>query len=135
MDRIIETSKVNAPLSAVYNQWTQFEEFPKFMQHVESVRQIDDTHLHWKANVGAKTLERDSEIVEQIPHQRIAWRSTALLRVVPRSGERIAAPDLNPCASERPLIFRTHPVVRIALAHDQNHLTGGMGCDPLLKLR
>jgi uncharacterized membrane protein len=77
MDRIIEKIKVNVPVRTAYNQWTQFEEFPKFMDHVESVRQLDDTHLHWTANVGGKTFEWVSEIVEQVPDQRIAWRSTA----------------------------------------------------------
>src|SRR5687768_13172832 len=77
MDRIIERIKINAPVGTVYNQWTQFEEFPKFMDHVESVQQLDDTHLRWKANVAAKAIEWDSTIVEQVPGQRIAWRSTS----------------------------------------------------------
>ena len=77
MNRIIEKIKVNAPVGAVFNQWTQFEAFPRFMDHVESVEQLDDTHLRWKANVGAKTIEWDSTIVEQVPDQRIAWRSTS----------------------------------------------------------
>ena len=67
---------VNVPVSTAYNQWTQFEEFPRFMSSVEQVKQIDDTHLHWRAVVGGKTKEWDSEITEQIPDQRIAWRST-----------------------------------------------------------
>jgi uncharacterized membrane protein len=71
-----ETIELNVPLSTAYNQWTQFEEFPKFMASVQEVRQIDDTHLHWKAVVAGKPKEWDSEIVEQIPDQRIAWRST-----------------------------------------------------------
>jgi uncharacterized membrane protein len=71
-----ESIDVNVPVSTAYNQWTQFEEFPRFMSSVEQVRQIDDTHLHWRAVVGGKTKEWDSEITEQIPDQRIAWRST-----------------------------------------------------------
>ncbi len=71
-----ESIDLNVPVSTAYNQWTQFEEFPKFMASVEEVKQIDDTHLHWRANVAGKTKEWDAEITEQIPDQRIAWRST-----------------------------------------------------------
>jgi uncharacterized membrane protein len=69
--------EVEAPLSTVYNQWTQFEEFPRFMEGIESVRQIDDKRLHWVANIGGKRKEWDAEIVEQTPDTRIAWRNTS----------------------------------------------------------
>ena len=71
-----ESVDIDVPVSTAYNQWTQFEEFPRFMSSVEEVRQIDDTHLHRRAVVGGRTKEWDSEITEQIPDQRIAWRST-----------------------------------------------------------
>jgi uncharacterized membrane protein len=71
-----ETIDINVPVSAAYNQWTQFEEFPRFMPTVESVKQIDDSHLHWKANVAGKVKEWDAEIIQQIPDQLIEWRST-----------------------------------------------------------
>ena len=77
MERIEKTFEIKAPVRAVYNQWTQFEEFPKFMEGVKEVRQLDDTHLHWRASIGGKDKEWDSEIVEQVPDQRIAWRSTS----------------------------------------------------------
>lgn len=70
-----ESIELDVPVSTAYNQWTQFEEFPKFMATVESVTQIDDTHLHWRALVGGKVKEWDAEITEQIPDERIAWRS------------------------------------------------------------
>ena len=74
----IENSiEVNVPVSVAYNQWTQFEEFPKFMKGVREVRQIDDTHLHWRAEIAGKEEEWDAEITEQVPDQRIAWRSTS----------------------------------------------------------
>jgi len=60
-----------------YNQWTQFELFPKFMEGVEQVQQLDDKRLHWRAKIGGKDVEWDAEIVEQIPEQRIAWRNTS----------------------------------------------------------
>jgi uncharacterized membrane protein len=71
-----ETIEVDVPVRTAYNQWTQFEDFPKFMDTVIEVRQQGDTHLHWKANVAGKVKEWDAEITEQIPDQRIAWRST-----------------------------------------------------------
>ena len=71
-----EAIELNVPVSTAYNQWTQFEEFPKFMASVEQVTQVDDTHLHWRALVAGKTKEWDAEITEQIPDQKIAWRST-----------------------------------------------------------
>lgn len=74
---IEESIEVNVPVSTVYNQWTQFEDFPKFMKGVLEVRQLDDTHLHWRAEVAGKEEEWDAEITEQIPDKRIAWRSTS----------------------------------------------------------
>jgi uncharacterized membrane protein len=71
-----ESIEVNVPVSTAYNQWTQFEDFPKFMESVHEVRQLDDTHLHWRADVAGKEEQWDSEITEQIPDKRIAWRST-----------------------------------------------------------
>ena len=73
---IEEAIEVNVPLRTAYDQWTQFEQFPRFMASVEEVKQLDDTHLHWRAIVAGKTKEWDAEITEQIPDQRIAWRST-----------------------------------------------------------
>jgi len=67
---------VNVPVHTAYNQWTQFEEFPEFMEGVKEVTQLDDRRLHWRAEVGGKLKEWDAEITEQVPDQRIAWRST-----------------------------------------------------------
>lgn len=74
---IIETIEVNVPVRTAYNQWTQFEDFPQFMASVHEIRQLDDKHLHWKANVAGEEKEWDVEITEQIPDKRIAWRSTS----------------------------------------------------------
>jgi uncharacterized membrane protein len=68
---------VGVPVRTAYNQWTQFEEFPQFMEGVVKVAQIDDTHLRWKAEVGGVDREWDAEITEQNPDERVAWRSTS----------------------------------------------------------
>jgi uncharacterized membrane protein len=75
MSTVQKSIDVNAPVNSVYNQWTQFEDFPAFMEGVKEVRQLDDSHLHWCAEVAGKDVEWDAEITEQIPDQRIAWRS------------------------------------------------------------
>jgi uncharacterized membrane protein len=76
MAKVEKSIDVNVPVHVAYNQWTQFESFPQFMKGVEEVRQLDDTHLHWKARILGKEVEWDAEIVEQVPDQRIAWRAT-----------------------------------------------------------
>jgi len=75
MSMIEKSIEVNVPVKTAYNQWTQFEEFPMFMEGVEQVKQINDKRLHWKANIAGKAEEWDAEITEQIPDQRIAWTS------------------------------------------------------------
>ena len=77
MERIEKSIEVRCPVRAAYNQWTQFEEFPRFMAGVKEVKQLDDTHTHWRAEIWGKEKEWDAEIVEQVPDQRIAWRSTS----------------------------------------------------------
>jgi uncharacterized membrane protein len=67
---------VDVPVRTAYNQWTQFETFPAFMEGVEEVRQLDDTRLHWKAEIAGVTREWDAEIVDQTPDERITWRAT-----------------------------------------------------------
>lgn len=76
MATIEESIEVQAPLSAVYNQWTQFEEFPKFMDGIEEIKQIDDTHMHWVAEFGGSRHEWDAEVTEQKPDERVAWKNT-----------------------------------------------------------
>jgi len=76
MSQIERSVEVEVPLRTAYDQWTQFEEFPRFMEGVESVVQLDDRHLHWKAKIGGVSREWDAEITEQHPDERVAWRST-----------------------------------------------------------
>jgi uncharacterized membrane protein len=75
MEMIEKAIDVRVPVSTVYNQWTQFEEFPEFMEGIEQVKQLDDKRVHWKAKIAGKEKEWDAEIFEQVPDQRIAWRS------------------------------------------------------------
>jgi len=75
METIRESIEVDVPVRTAYNQWTQFEEFPQFMEGVESVKQIDDTHLQWVAEVSGERREWQAEIVDQVPDQKVAWRA------------------------------------------------------------
>lgn len=72
---IDETIEVNVPVSTAYNQWTQFEDFPLFMEGVDHVQQLDDTRLHWAATIAGKTNEWDAKILEQHPDKQISWIS------------------------------------------------------------
>ena len=76
MATVEESIEVEVPAQSAYNQWTQFEEFPRFMEGVESVTQLDDTRLRWRAQVGGEEREWTAEIVEQQPDSRIEWRAT-----------------------------------------------------------
>lgn len=70
-----ESIEVGVPVSVAYNQWTQFEDFPKFMDNVHEIKQLDNQRLHWRADVAGVEKQWDAEITEQIPDKRIAWRS------------------------------------------------------------
>jgi uncharacterized membrane protein len=76
MPRTIDASiEVNVPVSTAYNQWTQFEDFPLFMEGVDHVQQLDDTRLHWVATVAGKKAEWNAKILEQHPDRQISWIS------------------------------------------------------------
>jgi uncharacterized membrane protein len=77
MARVEHSIDVKVPIRAAYNQWTQFEEFPRFMDKVNEVRQLDEKRLHWRAALAGKEEEWDATITEQTPDQRIAWTSTS----------------------------------------------------------
>jgi uncharacterized membrane protein len=77
MSKIESSIDVDVPVRVAYDQWTQFEEFPRFMDAVESVSQVDDTHVHWTAKIAGVRKEWDAEITQQEPDQRVAWTSTS----------------------------------------------------------
>ena len=76
MTTVEESIEVKVPIRTAYDQWTQFEQFPQFMGGVDSVTQLDDTHLHWVAEIAGVRREWDAEITEQHPDERVAWRAT-----------------------------------------------------------
>ncbi|MDT0612265.1 SRPBCC family protein [Streptomyces lancefieldiae] len=76
MSTVKEAVEVEVPVHTAYNQWTQFEEFPQFMEGVEEVRQLDERHNHWTTKVSGVKREFDTEIVDQLPDERITWRTT-----------------------------------------------------------
>ena len=75
MASVTESVDVDVPVATAYNQWTQFEEFPRFMEGVEQVRQLDDTTMHWVVSIAGRTHEWDAKITEQHPDHRVAWTS------------------------------------------------------------
>ena len=75
MSTIEQSIELEVPVQTAYNQWTQFEDFPAFMEGVEQVQQIDETQLHWVAEFGGTRHEWDAEITEQLPDERVAWRN------------------------------------------------------------
>ena len=75
MPTVEQTIELDVPVRTAYNQWTQFEEFPRFMEGVKSVRQLDDTHLEWKAEIGGEEHTWKAEISQQEPDRVVSWRS------------------------------------------------------------
>jgi uncharacterized membrane protein len=77
MSSVTESIDVDVPVSDAYNQWTQFESFPRFMNGVERITQTDNTHTHWVVKIAGVEREFDAEITEQHPDERVAWKSTS----------------------------------------------------------
>ncbi|MFJ8647577.1 SRPBCC family protein [Streptomyces sp. NPDC093546] len=75
MSTVKEAVEVEVPVHTAYNQWTLFESYPEFMEGVEQVRQVDDRHNHWVTKIGGVKREFDTEIIDQLPDERIAWRT------------------------------------------------------------
>jgi uncharacterized membrane protein len=113
MNRIEKSVEVDCPVRTVYNQWTQFEEFPRFMAGVKNVRQLDETRLRFEAEVWGKDEAWESEITEQTPDERISWRST--------SGARNAGTvRFEPLGPDRTR-------VRLALAYEPEGVVENLG--------
>src|SRR3954452_3032545 len=77
MASVTQSIDVNVPVTTAYNQWTQFEEFPQFMDAVKQVRQLDDRTLEWTANIAGQEEHWTAEITEQNPDERVAWKAVS----------------------------------------------------------
>lgn len=77
MPSVEQSIECNVPVTTAYNQWTQFESFPEFMEGVKAVEQLDDRRLQWTAEIAGKTAKWSAEITEQLPDERISWRATS----------------------------------------------------------
>ena len=75
MPKIEETIEVQVPVQQAYDQWTQFEDFPKFMDGIQSVQQLDDTHVEWVAEIRGESRQWTTEITEQQPDEKVAWKT------------------------------------------------------------
>ena len=75
MPKIEETIEVQVPVQQAYDQWTQFEDFPKFMDGIQSVQQLDDTHVEWVAEIRGESRQWTTEITEQRPDEKVAWKT------------------------------------------------------------
>ena len=77
MSKVQDSIEVQVPVQQAYNQWTQFEEFPKFMDGIQSVQQLDDTHVQWVAEIRGESRQWTTEITEQWPDEKVAWKTIA----------------------------------------------------------
>jgi uncharacterized membrane protein len=75
MPKVQDSIEVQVPVQQAYNQWTQFEDFPKFMDGVQSVQQLDETHVQWVAEIRGESRQWTTEITEQQPDEKIAWKT------------------------------------------------------------
>jgi carbon monoxide dehydrogenase subunit G len=75
--KVEKSIQVDVPVRTAYDQWTQFEDFPHFMGGVQEVRQVDDTHLHWVAEIAGVRRQWDATVLEQDPDRKVAWAATS----------------------------------------------------------
>jgi uncharacterized membrane protein len=75
MPKIEDMIEVQVPVQQAYNQWTQFEDFPKFMDGIQSVQQLDDRHVQWVAEIRGESRQWTTEITEQRPDEKVAWKT------------------------------------------------------------
>lgn len=106
MVTIERSIEVNVPVSQAYGELRQFEEFPRFMKGVHSVHQLDEAHLHWRAERGGREMEWDAEIIEHVPEQCIAWRNTS----GPRSEGRVLLESVEPGKTRISLFMESEEV-------------------------
>jgi len=118
-EQVAQSIDVEVPVSAAYNRWTQFEEFPKFMEGVDEVKQLDDTLLHWAVDVAGRKAEWDAKIVDQKPDRRIVWESVD-------GRHNRGAVTFEPLGPAR---TRVHLYLSYASEDPLEHAGGAMGLD------
>ncbi|MBP0450970.1 SRPBCC family protein [Kitasatospora sp. RG8] len=101
MSRVVESIDVDVPVRVVYDLWATFEDFPQFMEGVEEVRQLDDRHAHWRTKIAGLAREFETEIVERVPGERVAWRTTG------ESVKHTGTVDLEPLDDARTRVRMT----------------------------
>jgi uncharacterized membrane protein len=114
MSRIEESIDVNVPVRAAYDQWTQFEDFPRFMEGVERVEQLDDTQLRWTASIAGREKTWSAKITEQEPDRVVAWESTEGAR----NAGIVSFEDLAPAITRVNLVLEYEPDGAIESAGD-----------------
>lgn len=105
MATVQQSIDIRVPVHTAYNQLTQFEDYPQFMEDVDAVRQIDDTHLHWKGMMSNRAVEWDAEISEQEPDRCIAWHNTS----GPSNSARVEVQALGQDASRVTVTLESEP--------------------------
>ncbi|MBV9023542.1 MAG: SRPBCC family protein [Streptomycetaceae bacterium] len=114
MSHVEESIIVDVPVTTAYNQWTQFEEFPNFMEGVERVEQRTPTLTHWVTKVGGQQREFDAQITEQVPDQRVAWTT------VEGEAQQAGVVSFRPQDA-------THTEVKLELDHDPQGIADTVG--------
>ena len=114
MATIEEQVEVDAPVDVVYAQWTQFEDFPRFMSNVKEVRQLDDTRLLWSAEIAGREHTWEAKIIEQEPNRRITWRATEGLH----NGGTVTFEPAN---------SGSRTIVRVAMEYEPEGITEKIG--------
>ncbi|MER7754688.1 SRPBCC family protein [Kitasatospora sp. NPDC097643] len=121
MSRVEESIEVDVPVRAVYDQWATFEDFPKFMEGVAEVRQLDDRHAHWRTKIAGLTREFETEIVERVPEERVAWRTTG------ESVKHTGTVDFEPLGEARTRVTMTMVFQPTGLAEKAADKLGVLG--------
>jgi len=126
MARIEQSIEINVPVSTAYRQLTQFEQYPRFMENVEEVRQLDDTHLHWHTRAGNLDMEWDAEITQQVPDRCIAWRNITgpqyegRIELQPKEGGRTEVKLTMECDPKQQVLVQ-HGDAQKAIAERTEH--------------
>jgi uncharacterized membrane protein len=117
MSVIEKTIEVNVPVRTAYDQWTQFESFPHFMEGVERVEQLSESRTHWRTKIAGVTREFDAEIIRQEPDERIEWRSLD-------GPDQAGAVTFQPIGTERTLVQLAMQLRPEGLAEKAGDATG-----------